>query len=413
MTAIRNTLDDFNFAINLRMDIQLKKNFSYKQLSINPTSEEDQNIQIDQKTLFSEDLRRHFFNFIKYSKYELTSLAQIIGTLALVPFAIFIDIYKACTQKSFSAVNILKNLYLIPQYILISTVKLGHLVVRVVDKLVDCISVGIGYLAWHGGEFIVRQIKSCFSKDKPNENSILSTSAILRDKVYQTIGITLIAGLVFFCCPILSIQMVALPIIAGSFFSLIHEMLHANVFVKEINQPKKNIKTDVVFFRVLANHCSDVLKIAKLVGIVLAAVGTIPFAPFALPITLAAAMLGIVGLVAVVAARIYSNMHKRKIEYSIEQYAKEIGIKLTEDDKLLTRGAFRLKYLKQINLAREANRDKMDALERRILEGRCDCSLKHLGCQELAKGDDVLQKCLQVGSAAMLISVVFIRIFAL
>ena len=67
----------------------------------------------EQSDIFLKDIKDGAQNFINYVKHEFEYLVKIIATLAIAPFAFFIDCYRVCVKK-ITITTCLKNIYKVP-----------------------------------------------------------------------------------------------------------------------------------------------------------------------------------------------------------------------------------------------------------------------------------------------------------
>jgi len=144
---------------------------------------------LSQGAVFCSDLKRHLRELSSYSKYEIANLTQSIATLALIPFALFADVYRLAT-KSINTATFFKNSYLIPKHMVISIFKIAFLALRVVIKTVNALSIEIGFLAWHGTEKTDSLIKG-------STHTGLSNKKEIRDIIYNALGGPLLAAATF------------------------------------------------------------------------------------------------------------------------------------------------------------------------------------------------------------------------
>ena len=386
---------------------------------------------IDQCALFRDELSRHKYDLISGTKYQAATLAQHISTIVLAPFALLIDMGRACIDKSFRAVTILKNFYMIPLHIIKSALSMIGWAAVTTHKIVSSVSTGVGTLAWHGGEWLVRQIRMCANKENKSIGSVLSAERDNRNIVYDSIGITLLAAAAL-CIPIPLIQLIALPIIVGSLYGTINNQFTVRTCPEYYTMGHyydgerlggHAIQTNNVLIKPIITGCYATTTVTKIGGVILAAAGFIPFATVTLPITLAAAMIGSVVLISLVAGHIFATMKKNKIKKSIEEYAKLAGMEITEDHKMMIWVNFqkaaeaRIKELEEINGQKmsQDHKDKFRKLEEYLrTENRRYVPIKYgpgwaanntrNGIGYLAAG---------VGTLAIAISTVFLRIFVL
>lgn len=169
--------------------------------------------EVGQGAIFRNDFKRHIHALSTQSKYELAFLAHCVATLAASPFAIFAEIYRLCSG-SINASTCLKNICIVSKHIILSIAKAAFYVARAVNEVVSAASIGIGFLTWHGGERLVRLING-------SSHTVLSNNQQIRDIVYHSIGLTILAAATVFI-PVGPIQMLALPIIIGSIYGTIN-----------------------------------------------------------------------------------------------------------------------------------------------------------------------------------------------
>lgn len=317
---------------------------------------------VSQAILFKEDLKSHIYTPYNHIKYEVLSLAQYITTIVLAPFALFIDLCRLCTPQPINATTVLKNIYIIPKHIFLSAFQIVLCIARVANKTVSALSIGVGFLAWHGGEWLVRNVKTCCTHGTNSEiqASILSDYPQVRDIVYRSIGMTLIAAGVVFI-PILPIQLIALPIIMGSIYGTINnqftirecpEYYTMGHHYDGTHLRDHAVKTNNLIIKPIVTGCYATTMVTKIAGVVLAVVGALPYTPMALPITVASGVVGAVVLISLVTGHIFATMKKNKIQAHIEEYAKLIGVNLTDEDKENSWHNFKITHEKDINAKR-------------------------------------------------------------
>ncbi len=295
---------------------------------------------ISQKDVFSYDLKNYSFSFIEYSTQTLFSIANSITLLIASPFAILVDIYRTCAKKiSFS--TSLKNIYVIPVHVIIHSINLAIITPIILAlRVVAAVQKTVGFLAWHTGEFLVRQVKSIFNKSPDNKFSVLSHKIEYRNYVYNSIGITLLAASAL-CINILPIQLLALPILAGSLYGTINNLFTVKKCPEyyTMGHPYEGkslrnhaIKTNSMFIKPFVTGCYATTFVSKAAAIFIAAAGALPFTAAVLPITYAAAMIGTLSVISIIAGGIFSKIKERNIQKNIEEYAELIGVKITDED---------------------------------------------------------------------------------
>lgn len=326
---------------------------------------------IDQNELFLDDQHRHIHNLIKHTKYEVLAVTQRIATCVIAPFALFVDFYRLCVTKEIDIKTWVKDFYLIPKHILTSIFYLVIDAIRIADKIVNAISIEVGHLAWHTGEWLVRKIKSYSNKENtPEKLTVLSQRSDYRDIVYSSIGITMIAAAIMFI-PILPIQIIALPIILGSLYGTLNnqftvrdcpEYYTMGHYYDGTNLAGHAIRTNNLAIKPIVTGCYATTMVTKIAGVILAAVGVLPFTAAVLPITIAVGMVGAVLLIGLITGHIFATMKKNKINKSLEEYVKLIDVKLTEEKKSMTWSMFNQECIKDIEAKRLALKDSKDDL---------------------------------------------------
>lgn len=286
--------------------------------------------------IFRDDLKRNIHDLSVQSKYEIASLAQTVAMLALSPFAIFGEIYRLCSG-SINASTCLKNICIVPKHIIFSIFKAAFYVARTVNKVASAASIGIGFLVWHGGERLVRLITG-------SPNTVLSNDPRIRDIVYHSLGITLLAAATVFI-PVAPIQMIALPIIIGSIYGTINnqftvrecpEYYTMGHYYDGTDLKGHAIKTNNVLIKPIVTGCYATTMVTKLAGIILAGVGTIPYTAAVLPIPFAGAMIAGVCAISLVAAHIFSTMKRNSIQNNLNAYSRLVGVEWNEANRART-----------------------------------------------------------------------------
>lgn len=289
--------------------------------------------EVGQGVIFRNDFKRHIHTLSTQTKYELASLAQSIATLVASPFSIFGEIYKLC-NGSINASTCLKNICVVPKHIIFSIFKTAFYIARAVNGIASAASIGVGFLTWHAGEKIVRLITG-------STHTTLSNNSQIRDIVYHSLGLTLLAaGAVFI--PVAPIQMVALPIIIGSIYGTLNnqftvrecpEYYTMGHYYDGTDLKGHAIKSNNLLIKPIVTGCYATTMVTKLAGVVLSAVGTIPYTAAVLSVPLAGAMIAGTCVVALVAAHIFSTIKKNSIQKNLNNYAALIGIEWNEANR--------------------------------------------------------------------------------
>ena len=189
-------------------------------------------------------------------------------------------------------------------------------------------------MAWHGGEAIVRLIK-------PAALSVLSSRSEIRNTVYESIGITLIAAALV-CVPIPAIQLIALPILIGSLYGIINNQFTVRECPEYYTMghhydgtslKDHAITTNNLAIKPIVTGCYATTFVSKIIGIVLSATGTLPYTAAVLPVPYAAVAIGGFMAVSLAVAHIISGWQKKSMQKSLETYAKLVGTQI-DDTKL-------------------------------------------------------------------------------
>lgn len=289
--------------------------------------------ELNQGAIFHEDFNHHVHTFSAQFKYEAASLAKCIATIAITPFAVFGEFYRLC-NRSINASTCLKNICIVPKHIISSIFKSALYVVRVVNKTVTAASICVGFLAWHGGERLVRLINGA-------SDTVLSNHQGIRDVVYNSIGVTLLAAATVFI-PFATIQMIALPVILGSVYGTINnqftvrecpEYYTMGHYYDGTDLKGHAVKTNNLIIKPIVTGCYATTMVTKIAGVILAATGTLPFTSAVLPMAYAATMIAGVSLISLVAAHVFSSMKKKSIQKNLDAYASLIGIQWTDSNR--------------------------------------------------------------------------------
>lgn len=186
---------------------------------------------------------------------------------------------------------------------------------------------------WHGSEKIVCIITGL-------THTVLSNATRVRDIVYDSLGVTLLAaGAVFI--PVASIQMIALPIVLGSIYGTLNnqftirecpEYYTMGHHYDGTDLKRHAIKSNNLLIKPIVTGCYATTMVTKIAGVVLSAVGTIPYTAAVLPVPLAGTMIVTTCVIALIGAHIFSTMKKNSIQKILNNYANVIGIEWDESN---------------------------------------------------------------------------------
>ncbi len=326
--------------------------------------------ELSQGLIFGEDIKRFIHTFSTQIKYEVASLAQSIAIIAISPFALIAELYRFC-EGSINASTCLKNICIIPKHIIFSIFKFAFYIVREVNKAVNAVSIGVGFLAWHGGESLVRLIKR-------SSNTVLSNSPQIRDIVYSSIGITLLSAATVFV-PLVAIQMVSLPIILGSIYGTINnqftvrecpEYYTMGHYYDGTDLRGHGVKTNNVIIKPIVTGCYATTMVTKIAGVILAATGTLPYTAAVLPVPYAAAMIVGVALISLVAAHVFSRMKKNSLQKALDEHANLMGIQWTDNNRNMRWSDYLEMCLRSVETRRQefASQEEMEKFDKRFEE---------------------------------------------
>lgn len=294
------------------------------------------NQQFKKKIIFYDDLKRYSHQLSTQTQYEVASIAQAISILVISPFSLFGELYRVCDQ-SISISACLINVCMIPQSMISSIFKIGFYILRTADEVLSLAATGVGLLAWHAGEKIDSLITA-------SSDTILSNKPHIRKIVYHAIGLTLLAGAALFI-PIAPVQMVALPIILGSIYGTLNnqftvrecpEYYTMGHYYDGTDLRGHAIKSNNLLIKPIVTGCYATTIVTKFAGIILAAVGTIPYTRATLSVHLAGKMVAGVCDLAFIVAHIFSTLKKYFLQEMLNDYAALIGIEWNEANRNTT-----------------------------------------------------------------------------
>ncbi|KAF3361936.1 hypothetical protein PHSC3_001494 [Chlamydiales bacterium STE3] len=325
--------------------------------------------EVGQGVIFRNDFKRHIHTLSTQTKYELASLAQSIATLIASPFFIFGEIYKLC-NGAINASTCLKNICVVPKHIIFSIFKTAFYIARAVNGIASAASIGVGFLTWHTGEKLVRLITG-------SPHTVLSNNPQIRNIVYHSLGLTLLAAGSLFI-PITHIQMIALPIILGSLYGTLNNQFTVRECPEYYTMGHHYDGTDLKGHAIKSNNllikpivtgCYATTMVTKLAGIILSAVGTIPYTAAILPVPLAGALIAGTCAVALVTAHIFSTVKKNSIQKNLNEYAALIGIEWHEANRNKSwadLAELRTERIKQKRHELASNAQELEAFNRRL-----------------------------------------------
>ncbi|MBA3816495.1 MAG: hypothetical protein H0X29_08260 [Parachlamydiaceae bacterium] len=402
-------------------DEKIKKN-----LGDAPAKPNDANEKYNHGSIFKADIK-HYINTSFYRLKETPiSLVQSITNIVASPFAVIGELSLYC-KKSINASSCLKNICCVPYHIIDHTFCSILYVGKAVNEIVSAASIGVGFLTWHGGERLVRAIKG-------PADTVLSDRHEIRDIVYRSIGITILAAAAVFI-PVPPIQMIALPIILGSIYGILNnqftvrecpEYYTMGHYYDGTDLKGHAIKTNNVIIKPIVTGCYASTTVAKLAGVIVAAAGRLPYTAAALPVPYAAMMIGGISLVSLVAAHICSKLKKKSIQTQLDEYAALTGMQWSDNyrdmkwsDLIEARQkdieARREEFASDIHLLEKFNNTLQDltkSIESNILNS--DMPIKHIvGWQANNTRNSTGYLFAGGGTLAIAISTVFLRIFAL
>jgi hypothetical protein len=389
-----------------------------------PVPERDE--KVSQSVVFHDDFKRLIHTFSLGTQYEAASLAQSIATLVASPFALFAELYRLC-NRSIDASTCLHNICVIPKHIVLSILKTAFYALRSANNTATAASTGLGFLAWHGGEALVRWIKG-------SSDTVLSNQARIRDIVYDAIGITLISAATVFI-PVAPIQMFALPIILGSIYGTINnqftvrecpEYYTMGHYYDGTDLKGHAIKTNNLLIKPIVTGCYATTMVTRIAGAILAAAGTLSYTDAILPVPYAAAMIAGVCVISLIAGHIFSCVKKRAIQKNLDEVAALIGLKWTETNlnktwKELSPILVELAEQKRRELeSNPQERERMVQKLRELAESLDadllseDLPVKYMtGWQANNTRNSIGYLGAGLGTLAIAVSTVFLRIFAL
>ncbi len=382
--------------------------------------------EVGQDVIFRDDFKRLIHTLSTQTQYELASLAQLITTLVASPFAIFGEIYRLC-NGSINASICLKNICIVPKCILFSIFMIAFYIARAMNRIASAASIGVGFLTWHAGEKVVSLITG-------SSYTVLSNNPHIRNIVYHSLGLTLLAaGAVFI--PLAPIQMIGLPIILGSIYGTLNnqftvrecpEYYTMGHYYDGTDLKGHAIKSNNLLIKPIVTGCYATTMVTKLAGVILSAIGTIPYTAAILPVSLAAALIAGICIVALVTAHIFSTIKKNSVQKNLNAYAALIGIEWNEANlnrRWADLAELRTQRIEQKRSELAANAQELESFNRRLnelteaVESNIldpDMPVKYIvGWQANNTRNGVGYLFAGGGTLAIAVSTIFLRIFAL
>lgn len=309
MTSQIGYLDQWvNWATN-------KRNSFFKNLPL-----DNRDLLFEQEEVYRKDNDRFSLNV----KYEAASVAKSVGTLALAPFAFGHELYRMCSS-SIGVVQTAKNIISIPAHVGSAIHDLASSLLSLPQKLVTAVPTGVGFLAWHGGEKLVRQ----------SPHTVLSNNLHVRDIVYNSVGLTLLSAAAV-CVPVRVIQLLALPIIIGSVYGTVNnqftirecpEYYTMGHHYDGTHLRDHAIKTNNLIIKPIITGCYATTCVTPLMGVALSAVGTVT----GMPVREAALIIGGITAGSLVISHLVSTAAKARIQKAFAEYEATTGVKLDEN----------------------------------------------------------------------------------
>lgn len=171
-------------------------------------SEDVETIQGD---VFWEDLRRGVESAGRASVYEAATALQ---ALAVFPLSLIAPFGEMCRFASgtISFSTCLSHVFTLPKHAFFAILEIIGFVGRSLGEVWTGAEAGMGFLVWHSGEWVVRQVTCCSS-------SVLSQVPAARSFVYTSIGSPLLAlGGIFI--PSASVQVMALTVLSLQIYEI-------------------------------------------------------------------------------------------------------------------------------------------------------------------------------------------------
>ena len=281
---------------------------------------------VPQNVILRNDLKWYIHALSNETKHTMYFLGQMISTVVIAPFTLIGEIARL-GKGSINAAACVKNIVVIPLHMIAASIKAAYHAVRSTERAIEFVSTGLGLCACHAGEKIVHSMIGL-------KNTVLSNYDGTRIIVYQSLGWTLLAaGAVFI--PVAAVQICALPIIMGSIYGAINnqftvrecpEYYTMGHYYDGTKLRGHAIRSNNLWIKPIITGLYATTTLTKWLGLILAAAGTLPYAAATLPVSLAAAMIGCMCIVALVASHLFAASKKRSIQKDLRDYAQLIDM---------------------------------------------------------------------------------------
>lgn len=283
---------------------------------------------VEQGVIFREDVERCIHELGHDTRYDLARLAMSIARAVVAPFTLFVEIYRLCGGEiaglgKIGGLECLYNIFAsMPYHFGYALLEIVFRVVKIAYRVLSTPIIAVGFLVWHGGERVVRHFTGA-------SFTVLSNNPEFRSIVYESLGFTLVAAAALLI-PVTSIQLMAIPIILGSIYGILNnqftvrrcpEYYTMGHHYDGTDLKDHAVKTNNKFIKPIVTGCYATTFVTKIAGLILAGVGTLPFAAVALSLPLAAAMVGGICIIALVAGHILSKRKEKILESALQEFA--------------------------------------------------------------------------------------------
>lgn len=321
---------------------------------------------IEQRALFIDDFKRNIYDLSNSSiRDEVVSLMRSVAMIVVSPFALIGEIYR-CVRGLINKLSCFLNIVEIPFHISRSIVTANEHLVKSIHKVVCGASIGIGFLAWHGGERVVRLFTHA-------PFTVLSTDHSLRQIVYDSLGITLLAAFAL-SIPVAAVQIAALPILLGSISGTINnyfivrdcpEFYTFGHYYDGAALRGHLVKTNNLLIKPIVTGCYKTTWLTTWAGLYTwmeLMVGYL--AGEMIPVSVAAAMIAGVFVISLIAAHIFSVHRKSVIQNNLDAYSRLTGIEWNEENSARSWDELREIRNNKIDQKREFLAADIQALQR-------------------------------------------------
>lgn len=271
---------------------------------------------------------------IKNLHYTVASIFYDIEHIALASIAMFLDIFKCFQGRQHFSVIIL-NLIDIPLHVGLSVVSMACSVANCALQIIEQITQGIGLALWHIGEFLTNQFNQWnVSSETPKNYSVLSQTRANRKIVYQSLGYSASALAACFI-PIPGIQLLALPIIAGSIYGTLNNVITnkrcpqyytMGHYYAGDNLEGHATQTNHCIVKPIVTGCYATVGLSKIVAVAFAAIAMAPFFGAALTVGMAATMIAVVSIVSICASQAIGFFVQSQMDKSFQKLIEISGL---------------------------------------------------------------------------------------